>query len=66
MTAKEAYQKGYRVIAASEFEVGLTKNDKGLRTWFSQEFDCKIPSLDHPVIQHAIRLQEELEREGMV
>lgn len=66
MTAKEAYQIGYRVIAASPFEVGLTKDGRGLRTWFSQEFDRKIPSLDHHVIQECIRNHEKMIKEGLV
>lgn len=54
---------GYKVIAASPFEVGLTKNGKGIRTWWCRAFGCKMPPLDHPEIQHAIRLNEELEAE---
>ena len=66
MTAKEAYQKGYRVTAASPFEVGLTKDGKGLRTWLSQDFDRKIPTLDHYLIQECIERHEKLIKEGLV
>lgn len=59
MTATEAQQLGYRVIAASHFEVGLVQHDQGIRTWFSQSFDCRMPTLDHPLIQEAIRVNEE-------
>jgi hypothetical protein len=66
MTSKEAYQKGYRVVAASPFEVGLTKDGRGLRTWFSQDFDGKIPTLDHYLIQECIESHEKLIKEGLV
>lgn len=66
MNAKEAYQLGYRVIAASPFEVGLTKNDRGIRTWFSQEFDRRLPTLDHPTILRCIENHEQLIKEGLV
>lgn len=62
MTSKQATKLGYRVIAASPFEVGLTKNGKGVRTWFCQELDRKIPSLDHPEIKRAITINEEMEQ----
>lgn len=62
MTAKEAKALGYEVVAASNFEVGLVKNGRGIRTWFCQDFDRKLPSLDHPLIQEAIRITEEMDR----
>lgn len=62
MTAKEAKELGYEVVAASPFEVGLVKNGKGIRTWFCQEFDRKLPSLDHPEIQRAIKITEDMEK----
>jgi hypothetical protein len=49
---------GYEVIAASPFEVGLVKNGKGVRTWFCQEFDRKLPGLDHPKIKESILINE--------
>lgn len=62
MTKEEAEKLGYKVIAASPFEVGLVKNDKGIRTWFCQDFDRKLPPLDHPKIQEAIQITEDMER----
>lgn len=59
MTAEEAKAMGYEVVAASSFEVGLLKNGRGVRTWFCQDFDRKLPPLDHPLIQEAIRINEE-------
>ena len=53
---------GYEVVAASHFEVGLIKDGKGVRTWFCQDFDGKLPTLDHPKIQEAIRINEENEK----
>ena len=61
MTTQESKKIGYKVIAASPFEVGLVKNGKGIRTWFSQSFDGKLPTMDHPKIQEAIRINEEME-----
>lgn len=61
MTKEEAKALGYEVIAASPFEVGLIKRGKGCRTWFCQDFDRKLPELDHPLIQEAIRVREEYE-----
>ena len=61
MTTQEAEQLGYKVIAASPFEVGLVKNGKGIRTWWCQDFDRKLPSLDHPEIQRAIQIMEEMD-----
>lgn len=68
MTSQEAHDLGYRVIAASPFEVGLIKvtglacdqpkGERGVRTWFCQDFDHRLPSLDHPKIQEAIRIHE--------
>lgn len=62
MSIEEAKKSGYEVIAASPFEVGLVKNGKGIRTWFCQTFDRKLPSLDHPEIQRCIMIQEEMEK----
>lgn len=58
MNKLEAKEKGYEVIAASAFEVGLLQNGKGIRTWFCQDFDRKLPDLDHPLIQEAIDINE--------
>jgi len=63
MTAQEAAALGYEVVKASPFEVGLIKNEKGIMTWFCQDFDRKLPDLDHPKIQEAIEIQEEFEKE---
>lgn len=62
MTAQQAQALGYEVIAASPFEVGLVKNGKGIRTWWSQEFDGRLPGMDHPTIMESIILMEDFER----
>jgi len=59
MTIEKAEKLGYRVVAASPFEVGLIKGDKGVRTWFAQHFNCLLPPLDHPAVQAAIKIHEE-------
>jgi len=59
MTAKEAKDLGYEVSKASPFEVGLTKNGKGIRTWWSRDFGGKLPKLDHHLIMEAIQANEE-------
>lgn len=64
MTSREAKQLGYEVVRASSFEVGLLKNSKGIRTWFAQEFKGKLPPLNHPEIQRAIKITEEYEIES--
>ena len=61
MTAEKAKAPGYEVIAASAFEVGLIKGDVGLRTWFCQDFDRRLPTLDHPKILEAIEINERFE-----
>lgn len=66
MTKEEAEKLGYKVIAASPFEVGLLKGEKGLRTWLCQDFDRKLPPLDHPEILKAIEINEEFEREWKI
>lgn len=58
MTIEEAQKLGYEVIKASSFEVGLLKNGRGIRTWFCQDFDRKLPSLEHPEIQKTIQNHE--------
>lgn len=63
MTIAEAEQKGYNVVAASAFEVGLVFRGRGLRTWWAKDFDGKLPSLDHPKIQECIAINEEFFRE---
>lgn len=59
MTAEEAKAKGYEIVPASAFEVGLLKNGRGMRTWWANDFDGKLPGLDHPLIQAAIDICEE-------
>jgi hypothetical protein len=59
MTIEEAKALGYEVVKASPFEVGLVKNGKGIRTWFCQDFDRRLPDLDHPKIQEAIQRTEQ-------
>jgi hypothetical protein len=58
MNRAEAKKLGYEVIKASPFEVGLMRNGKGIRTWFCQDFDRKLPGLDHPLIIEAINRVE--------
>jgi hypothetical protein len=58
MNKTEAEKLGYKVIKASPFEVGLMRNGKGIRTWFCQDFDRKLPGLDHPLIIEAINRVE--------
>ena len=58
MTTEEVKALGYEVIAASPFEVGLVKGDKGVRTWFCQDFDWKLPPLSHPKILEAVERNE--------
>lgn len=62
ITKEEASALGYEVVAASPFEVGLIKNGKGIRTWFCQYFDRKLPELDHPLIMESIMIMEDYER----
>jgi hypothetical protein len=59
-TREEAEQLGYRVIKASAFEVGLVKGDKGVKTWWNQDFDRKLPDLGHPKILEAVAANENL------
>lgn len=63
MTIQEAVQKGYELVKASPFEVGIIKNGQGLRTFWLAEFGGKMPTLAHPQIQAAIAIQEDLEKE---
>lgn len=64
MTAQEAEALGYKVIAASVFEVGLVKDGRGVRTWFCSDFDRKLPPLDHPEIAKAIDVHERILNPG--
>lgn len=66
MTIKEAEALGYKIIKASPFEAGLTKDGRGIRTWWSQEFDRNLPMLDHPVVMEAIRINEEMTKKGQI
>jgi len=34
------------------------KNNRGARTWSARSFDGKKPSLDHPLVQKAIEIEE--------
>lgn len=63
MTSKEAKNLGYKIVAASPFEVGLVKNGKGIRTWWAQDFNGKMPALNHPEIQKAIAITEEMKEQ---
>lgn len=55
MTIQAAELLGYKVIEASPFEVGLTRYGWPIKTWWCQDFDRKLPKLDHPLIQEAIK-----------
>lgn len=61
MNIHEAKKLGYKIKYASSFEIGLVKKGKGIRTWWAKDFDDKIPSLDHPKIQKAIEINEQIE-----
>ena len=61
MTKKKAEDLGYAVIKASHYEVGLIKENTGVRTWWARDFNGKLPSLDHPLIQKAIEIHEGIE-----
>lgn len=58
MTIDEIKALGYEVVRASDHEVGLIKNGVGLRTWFCQVFDHKLPPLDHPILVRYIQMLE--------
>jgi hypothetical protein len=59
VTVEQAKELGYEVVITSPFEVGLVKNGQGIRTWWNSDFG-HVPSLDHPVIQQAIEMNEAL------
>jgi hypothetical protein len=61
MTKEEAEKLGYEVVKASPFEVGLVKGDKGIRTWWCQDFNRELPPIDHPKILEAIERNEQFE-----
>lgn len=62
MTSQEADALGYEIIQASAYEVGLTKNGKGIRTWFNVTFDGQNIDFDHPEIRKAIEINESYHR----
>ncbi len=62
MTEEEAKAAGYEVVRASTFEVGLIHKGRGIKTWWANEFDRKLPSLTHPKIQQAINVNEEMNK----
>jgi hypothetical protein len=59
MSKEDAAAKGYELIKAGAFEVGLLKKGMGIRTWWVSDFDGKTPELDHPLVQKAIEITEE-------
>lgn len=65
MNAQEAAALGYEIVPASAYEVGLTKNGKGIRTWWCMDFDRELPNLDHPTIQKAIEINERHESHNL-
>lgn len=58
MTAAQAKAKGYKVERASPYEWGLLCNGKGIKTWWARDFCGTPPTLDHPLIQEAININE--------
>lgn len=61
MTKEQAQALGYRVVVAGPFEIGLVKGDQGCRTWWGNDFQWRMPELDHPWIMDAILAQEQME-----
>ena len=62
-TITSAAAAGYKVVKASPFEVCLTKNGRGLRTWWVNQFKGEMPTLAHPLVQLAITINEDMENE---
>jgi len=58
MTKAAARAKGYRLIPASAFEVGLVRGEQGVRTWWNTQFPAGFPDLEHPLVQEAIIANE--------
>ena len=58
MTAKEATIKGYRLIQASQFEVGLIYRERGVKTWWAGAFGCRMPDMTDPQVMEAIERHE--------
>lgn len=66
MTKEEAESKGYKIVQASSCEIGLIKQGKGVRTWFYSAFNPDEPiTIEHPLIQRAIEIQEDFEAHGI-
>lgn len=59
MTITEIQSRGYRLIQASPFEVGLIHGERGVRTWWSGTFGQRMPTLDDPQVLEAIRINEQ-------
>lgn len=53
-TPEDAAKLGYRVIRASDCEVGLVCGERGVRTWWCLDFSHKVPSLDDSRIFAAV------------
>lgn len=64
MTKEEAELLGYQIIKASFCEVGLIRGDRGVRTWWASDFDCRLPPLDNPVIMEAIDIDNAIMNRG--
>ena len=67
MTTQEAEAKGYKLVDASPFEVGLVFNGQGIRTWWAKDLwskDYDEPTLEHPKVQEAIRITEDMLHEA--
>ena len=63
MTEKEAASKGYRLVMASPFEVGLIYKERGVRTWWLGTFGMRMPVFDTPEVRAAIEINEQHIRE---
>lgn len=53
----------YELIRASRFEVGLTCDGHGVRTWWRSAFKGLRPTLSHPRVREAIKINETMLKE---
>lgn len=58
MSTDQATALGYQIAYISAMEIGLTKNGKGVRTWWANQFENQYPNLRHALIQEAIAINE--------
>lgn len=62
MKTAEAEKAGYRIERASPIEWGLLKGKQGVCTWWYSTLGLN-PTLDHPKVQEAIKVNEQLEKD---